>query len=102
VGPHPNDVARGERLGYARAATGGTPPPAAADVGPEAQVQVVTSEFSEAREHEREAVKDGVRAAGQEPDEVHEQAGPTSREFPSRTPDHEPDGAGNSDKDSDG
>jgi NADH-quinone oxidoreductase subunit E len=102
VGPHPNDVARGERLGYARAAAGGTPPPAATDVGPEAQVQVVTSEFSEAREHERESVKDGVRAAGQEPGEVHEQAGPTSREFPSRTPDHEPDGAGNSDKDSDG
>jgi NADH-quinone oxidoreductase subunit E len=102
VGPHPNDASRGERVAYARGAAGGTPPPAAADVGPEAQVQVVTSEFSEEREREREAANRGVRSAGQEPAEVHEQAGPTSREFPSRTPDHEPDDAGDSGKDSDG
>jgi NADH-quinone oxidoreductase subunit E len=55
VGPHPDDAARGERVGYARAAAGGTPPPAAAEVGPEAQVQVVDHERDDAGDSDKDS-----------------------------------------------
>ena len=124
VGPHPDDIQRGERLGYARSAAGGTPPPATADVGPQAELGLVSpefraegslgrsvgersettkfpqereSDFSHERERQREAVKDDVRAAGQQPDQVEDQAGPDAREFPSRDPDIEPDDDSNKD-----
>lgn len=99
VGPHPDDVQRGERLGYARADAGGAPPPAGAEVGRDAEVQVVGSDFSPQREREREAARSQVRTAGQDPDEVKEEAGPTAREFPSRDPDFEPDDEGDEDGD---
>jgi NADH-quinone oxidoreductase subunit E len=106
VGPHRDDVQRGERLGYARDVDGGVPPPVTAEVGPQAGLEVVSgdvsegqvsdmsqtgeSEFSEEREAQREAVRSDVRSAGQDPDEVEEEAGPDAREFPSREPDIEP------------
>lgn len=78
VGPHPDDTDRGEVLGFARAFDGGRPPPVAAEVGPEVEVQVVTSEFSD----ESEAAERDVERAGQEPGEVEEEAGGYAREFP--------------------
>ncbi|CAN5912382.1 NADH-quinone oxidoreductase subunit NuoE [soil metagenome] len=42
LGPHPDDDAdRGAELGYATGTDGGAPPPATAEVGPQADVQVV-------------------------------------------------------------
>jgi NADH-quinone oxidoreductase E subunit len=91
VGPHPDDVQRGERLGYARATAGGEPPPIAAEVGPEVELEVVDSEFARQGQQEREDARRGVReAAGQAPGEVEEEAGPDAREFPSRDPDTDP------------
>ncbi|HSK96206.1 MAG TPA: NAD(P)H-dependent oxidoreductase subunit E [Euzebyales bacterium] len=106
LGPHPDDVQRGERLGYARAAAGGAPPPEAAN-GSGADLQVVSgdvaqgqgrehaqageSEFSDQREAQRAAARGDIRSAGQDPDEVEEEGGPDAREFPSRDPDIEPD-----------
>jgi NADH-quinone oxidoreductase subunit E len=108
LGPHPDDIPRGERLGYARGTAGGTPPPAAADVGPEAQVGLVSpeapqaeeSDFTDEREGQRAAARSDMRSTGQEPGDVEEEAGPDAREFPSRDPDIEPDDS--SDKDSNG
>jgi NADH-quinone oxidoreductase subunit E len=108
VGPHSDDVQRGERLGYARDVAGGTPPDAATEVGPQAEVGLVNpeisqereSEFSREREAQRDAVRSDIRSAGQQPGDVEDEAGPDAREFPSRDPDIEPDD--DSDKDSDG
>jgi NADH-quinone oxidoreductase subunit E len=106
LGPHADDVQRGERLGYARDVAGGAPPPAAADTGPDAELQVVSgdvsqrqasevsqageSEFSQERQAQREAVRSDVRSTGQDPDDIEEEGGPDAREFPSRDPDIEP------------
>ena len=105
VGPHPDDIQRGERLGYARSVAGGTPPQATVEVGPQAEVGLVSpelpqereSDFSHERERQREAVRGDVRSAGQQPDQVEDQAGPDAREFPSRNPDIEPDDDSNKD-----
>jgi NADH-quinone oxidoreductase subunit E len=118
VGPHPGDIQRGERLGYARDVAGGTPPPAAAQVGPDVTPQVVSddvpqrqrsdhsqageSEFSGERQAQRQAARSDIRSAGQDPDDVEEEGGPDAREFPSRDPDIEPQTDDNSKKDSDG
>ena len=106
VGPHPDDLQRGERLGYARGMAGGTPPPAEADVGPEADLGLVSPrlpqerepDFSDDRERQREAARDDIRSTGQRPDEVEDEAGPDAREFPSRDPDIEPDDESNKDR----
>jgi NADH-quinone oxidoreductase subunit E len=82
VGPHPDDTDRGEVLGFARAYDGGVPPPVAAEVGPQVEVEVVASEFDEQDEREREAADREVERAGQEPGEVEEEAGGSAREFP--------------------
>ena len=108
VGPHPEDVQRGERVGYAREMAGGTPPDAAAETGPQAEVGLVSpefpqereSEFSGEREAQRDAARSDIRSTGQRPGDVEEEAGPDAREFPSRDPDIEPDDHG--DKDSNG
>jgi len=106
LGPHPDDVQRGERLGYARDVAGGAPPPAAADTGPDAELQVVSgdisqgqaseksqtgeSEFSQERQAQRETARSDIRSSGQDPDDIEEEGGPDAREFPSRDPDIEP------------
>jgi NADH-quinone oxidoreductase subunit E len=87
VGPHPDDVQQGAALDSARAADGGVPPPAQAEVGPDARVGVVTSEFSAARETERAQVERDVASTGQDADDIEEEAGPDAQEFPSREPD---------------
>jgi NADH-quinone oxidoreductase subunit E len=105
LGPHPDDVERGERMDVARGTAGGTPPPAAAEVGSEAGLGVIgadASDFSPERDRERKAARDELRSAGQEPEKVEEEAGQDAREFPSRDPDYEPDHAEDGDKDSDG
>ena len=82
LGPHPDDVQRGEPLGYARDTVGGAPPPVAGEVGPQVSVQVVDAELEP--ERDREAAREGVReAAGEPPEDVEREAGPDAREFPS-------------------
>lgn len=78
LGPHPDDDDRGAELGYATGTDGGAPPPATAEVGPQADVQVVTSQPPGGH---READEE-VRTAGQEPEEVEQEAGPDAAEFP--------------------
>lgn len=91
LGPHPDDAQFGARLGVARAESGGTPPPAAAAVGKQVDMQVVTSEFSGERgvyggerNGDGERAREQVASAGQDPDEIEAEGGPNAREFPSR------------------
>jgi NADH-quinone oxidoreductase subunit E len=79
VGPHPEDSDRGEVLGHARAFDGGVPPPIAADVGPQTEVEVVAADPGEDREQavEREIERSGVPA-----EHVEEEAGGYAEEFP--------------------
>jgi NADH-quinone oxidoreductase subunit E len=85
LGPHPDDEDRGHELGFATGTDGGVPPPVARQVGPQADVGVVTSEPADEPER-REAADREVRTAGQDPAEVQEEAGPDAREFPTREP----------------
>ncbi|HEX6255732.1 MAG TPA: NAD(P)H-dependent oxidoreductase subunit E [Euzebyales bacterium] len=88
LGPHPDEPSdRGHALGFATGTDGGAPPPATSEVGPQAEVQVVTSEFAGEREQERAEAQRQVRTAGQDPDEVEAEGGPDAREFPTRDPD---------------
>jgi len=85
LGPHPDDEDRGHELGFATGTDGGAPPPVAGEVGPQVEVEVVTSELAHDPER-RDAAEGEARTAGQEPDEVQEEAGPDAREFPTREP----------------
>lgn len=88
LGPHPDDPSgRGHGVGFATGTDGGAPPPATSQVGPQADVQVVTSEFEPQRERERAEAKREVASAGQSPEDVEAEGGPDSREFPTRDPD---------------
>jgi NADH-quinone oxidoreductase subunit E len=102
LGPHPEDVQQGEGLGIARADAGGVPPPSEAEVGPDARVGVVTSEFSAARDAERAGVERDVASTGQDADDIKEEAGPDAQEFPSREPDAPAAEPGDTQKGSDG
>lgn len=91
LGPHPDDVQRGERLGVVRGTAGGAPPPVTGKVGPEVEIGIVDSELSGDGERQREDARADVRSAGQEPGDVEEEAGGDSREFPTSETDT-PDG----------
>ena len=94
LGPHPDDDDRGHALGFATGTDGGAPPSVTSEVGPQAEMQVVSSELSSARDEERGQAEHEVRTAGQEPGEVEEEAGPDAREFPTRDPGTGSEGAG--------
>ena len=85
LGPHPDDVDRGHELGFATGTDGGVPPPVTSGVGPQAELEVVASELANDPD-QRGAAEREVRTAGQEPDEVQQEAGPDAREFPTREP----------------
>jgi (2Fe-2S) ferredoxin len=87
LGPHPDDSDRGAEPGHATSVDGAVPPAAAAEVGPDAEVRVVTSEFSRKRDEQRADARQQVRSAGAQPDDVEQEGGPDAREFPSRSPD---------------
>lgn len=84
LGPHPDDNSdRGATLGHARGTDGGAPPAATAQVGPQAEVEVVANEqLSEERQANREHAADDLRSAGHRPEDVAEEAGPDAQEFP--------------------
>ena len=102
LGPHPDDLQHGEALGFARGDAGGTPPPATAEVGPDARPEVVASEFDQGRDAERTQTEREVASAGQDADDVEKEAGPDAQEFPSREPDAPASRPGDTQKGSDG
>ncbi len=70
----------------ARADDGAVPQP---EAGPGAEGVTLEPTFAEGQSAEREAAKEAVRAAGKDPEEVQESAGPRAREFPTTDPDWE-------------
>ncbi len=84
LGPHPDDIDRGHELGFATGTDGGAPPPVTSEVGPQAEMEVVTSELARESDGQRAEAEQQVRTAGLEPEEVEEQAGPDARESPTR------------------
>ncbi len=86
LGPHPDDEDRGDELGFATGIDGGAPPPVAGEVGPQAEVGIVTTDRPQADDQEPADAEHEARTAGQEPEEVQEEAGPDAREFPTREP----------------
>jgi NADH-quinone oxidoreductase subunit E len=87
----------GTASSQARADDGAVPVPAAGPGGDQVTIDVALApEWEEARreqvtarEEDRQAAEEAVRDAGQDPDELADQAGYTAREFPTAKPDGE-------------
>ncbi len=83
LGPHPDDADRGHEVGFATGTDGGAPPPVTSEVGPQAEVEVVTSELAPQSDGVQAEAEHELRTAGRDPAEVRDEAGPDAREFPS-------------------